>query len=121
MAGVMDIDVDTPMDLPMLATVASTRKCCGTSAVVNSSACATLYTTLELNRYCLRSASNDEPSRVETASLPRRPRPSFSTQFTTAAAASPRSAPMPMAYSICCVASTLSMELATRWQQRQRA
>ena len=43
---VMDVDVDTPMDLPMLATVASTRKCCGTGAVVNSSACATLYTTL---------------------------------------------------------------------------
>ena len=95
-----------PTDLPMFATVANARKCCGKYGVIISMNELASYTTLDVNLNRLTSLSKVRPKFAATDSLPNLPNPSLSTQFTAAAAGSVRLAPNPTAVSICCVAKT---------------
>ena len=104
-----------PTLLPTFATVASSKKRFGKNGVSISTRLAQSYTTELVNRNRFTSESNSRPKLVATDNFPRRPNPSFNTQFTAAAAGRRRVAPRPIACSICCVANTVMQLEAARW------
>ena len=110
-----------PTLFPTLATVANRRNLRGKKGVIISTKLEQSYTTELVNRKRFTSESNSRPKFVATDNLPSRPRPSFSTQFTAAAAGRRRVAPRPTAWSICCVAKTVMHDDARACTNRKRA